>query len=88
MEQIKRINNLSDVVKRLLGLINPQGRSEVDVVRYDNLNQTIQITEELINDIMIVSKNKDSQEYSVSKAGIKAEKFLKDLQQTLNEKFI
>lgn len=85
MSEIKRIPNVFDVTKRLLGMIHPQGESNIDKVRYQNLEDTILVTDMLIRDLTGVSDNKDRQEYSMSKAGKKAHKYLLELKNILQD---
>ena len=80
---VKRIQNVYDVTQRLLGEIEPQGESNIDIVRLENLNQTIEVTEQLINDIFLVARHKDRPENSMKVAGQKADKFIDYLKELL-----
>jgi len=68
-----------DVIGKLLGPIEPVGETNEDERRYKNLDATIELVEKLCYDIYCVSRNKDRQEYSMKRAGITADKFLKNL---------
>ena len=39
---MKRIENIYEVTKRLCGMIEPQGESNIDEVRFQNLQDTIE----------------------------------------------
>lgn len=78
-ENMERIENPFNVVKRVCGLITPVGITEVDSVRFDNLKDTIDITEKLINDIIMVAAYKGHYECSRNKAGELASQFITNL---------
>ncbi len=83
--KIKRIENIYDVTQRLCGMIEPQGESNIDEIRFENLQDTINLTEKLIVDIVAVARYKERNESSMSKAGKKADKFISDLKEFLKE---
>jgi hypothetical protein len=83
---MKRLENIYDVTKRLCGMIEPQGATSVDAVRLDNLTDTIDLTERLIEDIIMVALHKDRFEFSMKKAGEKADNFISGLRGRLNPK--
>ena len=68
-----------DVVKKLIGGIEPVGSSEIDEKKYKNLGDTIDLVNRLIEDIQTVRSYKDCLEYSMRIAGNKADEFLKEL---------
>lgn len=69
-----------DVVKKLIGEINPVGETNRDNHRFDNLKAMTQLVSLLVSDIDNVAfMNKGSQEYSVKRASDFASKFLSDL---------
>jgi hypothetical protein len=78
---MKRIENICEVTRRLCGAIEPQGESDVDEVRFQNLQDTIDVTEALIDDIILVARHKDRCEFSMSKAGVEANKFITRLRE-------
>lgn len=58
--------NILEVVRKLVGNINPSGRSEFDNERFENLKVLCKVVNSLVGDIDDISfKNKDSYEYSV-----------------------
>jgi len=72
--------NNYDVIKKLIGDIEPAGLSDVDKKRYENLKETIHLTHKLLIDIMDVSRCKNNLQASMKKAGIAADNFLKELE--------
>jgi hypothetical protein len=56
----------------------------VDAVRLDNLTDTIDLTERLIEDIIMVARHKDRVEFSMKTAGEKADNFISGLRGRLN----
>lgn len=68
-----------DVVKKLLGEINPVGEYNEDNERFDNLEETIDLTRKLIYNIREVSFNKTRYEHSMREAGVKAQSFMNEL---------
>lgn len=81
---MKRIDNIYDVAQRLCGMIEPQGETRIDEVRFKNLQDTIDLTEALIDDIILVARHKDRHEYSMSKAGKEADGFITRLKEKLS----
>jgi len=82
--EIKKIDNVFDITTRLLGAIEPQGESNIDEVRFENLSQTIEVTEDLIDKIIMVARHKDRHEFSMNKAGKEADKFIDRLRERLS----
>jgi len=74
---------LKDVVRKLIGKINPVGETNADDQRFENLKAHCELVNDLIIDLWYVSREKDRNEYSMSRAGKYAEEFLRD---TLNIK--
>lgn len=78
-----KIENTYEIVKKLIGNIEPIGETNTDAQRLENLKETIYLTNRLINDILEVAKNQTRQEYSILKAGIEAQIFKNDLRDLL-----
>lgn len=58
-----------DVVKKLVGPINPVGETNTDDERFKNLKVMTELVDELLTDIDTVAyKNKDSYEFSRKRA--------------------
>lgn len=67
----------TDVVKKLIGSINPVGESDTDDERYENLKEMCVLVDNLITDIDgLIYTNRHSQEYSVKRAVKYAATFL------------
>ena len=65
-----------DVVKKLIGPVNPVGDSSIDARRFENLKQLTYLVEKLMTDVATVAfDNKDRQEHSRKRAGQYAHKF-------------
>lgn len=82
---VKRIENIYDVTQRLLGEIEPQGESNIDAVRLQNLEDTIMLAESLIDDIVSVARHKNRQEASMKCAVRKAHCFIYQLVERFRE---
>ena len=71
---------LSEIVKKLVGGIEPVGETCTDKKKFANLETHINLVEQLLDDLVSVSKyNKGSPEYSRNRAGEKAYDFLKEI---------
>jgi hypothetical protein len=71
-----------EVVKKLIGPINPAGAEHIDAKRFENLEAMIDLTESLLRDLYAVSLNSKRQEASMCKAGKKAASFLYEMSTT------
>ena len=70
-----------DVIKKLIGPINPVGETNEDNRRFANLEEMTTVVNKLLYDIYQVSKEKDRQEYSIKRSGQYADKFLKEVKE-------
>ena len=69
--------DLHEIVKKLVGKINPIGETTTDNERFENLRVLCDLVENLIIDIDNVNyQNKQSHEYSVKRAAEYADNFL------------
>lgn len=68
-----------DVVRKLIGPIDPVGESNEDDRRYENLKNLAHVVEQLICDIDRITPNKRRNEFSIKRAGEFADKFFDDL---------
>lgn len=66
---------LIDVVRKLVGPIDPVGATHVDGERFDNLKTMTDLVDRLLGDIDRVAAYKNSHEFSVKRAGEHASKF-------------
>ena len=67
-----------EVVKKLIGPINPIGESHTDEGRFYNLTELVSLLDGLISDIEKVAQNETRTEYSMKKAGEFARSILDD----------
>ena len=68
-----------DVVKKLIGEINPIGETHEDSRRLENLENMIALVDHLLSDIDAVALNKGKPEFSLNKAGTVASEYFDDL---------
>lgn len=72
--------NVYEVVKKLIGPINPIGSTETDEMRFENLKSTTELVDALLTDIDAVQYvNKDCCEFSRKKAADFAEQFFNQI---------
>lgn len=74
-----------EIVKRLIGPINPVGETHTDEKRLENLRSFIQLTGELVGEIADVAIQKNRHEHSIKKAAKIADEFLTGLVEDLKE---
>lgn len=74
-----------DVIKKMIGEIRPVGESHIDDKRFDNLQETIKLVDELISDIVSVSEYSIRHESSMKKCGDTAKEFILELKETLKD---
>jgi len=70
---------LIDVVKKLIGPVEPVGDSNVDDKRLENLKQLTSLTVDLVDLIRDVSLYKNNYQHSMKIAGEHANECLKDI---------
>ena len=70
----------TDIVNKLIGNINPIGKTEIDKERLKNLKEMCELVNDLVTQIDTVSYNcKDRQEHSMKIAGEYAHNFLTNI---------
>ncbi len=67
---------LVDVVRKLVGPVEPVGETREDERRYANLQVMAALLRDLLSDVDGVARNRTSHEFSVKRAGEYASKFL------------
>ena len=67
------------VVQKLIGNICPIGATHTDNNRFDNLKELCKLVDKLVYDIDHITTYKDSQMYSIKRAGEYADNFLTQL---------
>ena len=72
-----------EVVDKLVGETQPTWWSERDLEALNALETKIGLVKHLIKEIKNVSSYKDEQAHSVSRIGVVADKFLKELKEEL-----
>jgi hypothetical protein len=70
---------IHEVVKKLIGPIQPIGKTSVDQIRFNNLQQMTRLIDLLLGDVDRVSVNKGRPEHSMNKAGEYAVNFVDDI---------
>lgn len=80
---MERDEMVKEVLDKLIGPIYPAGDSALDYKRLENLQIAINVAEDLIYKIQMVANRSDAIEYSINKAGTKAERFLEYLGETI-----
>lgn len=78
------IELLQEVCDRLIGPIGPVGDTHIDEKRLENLKNMCSVTEYLLQQIVDVSRCKNSHMFSVKESGEYAQKFLDCLAEELN----
>lgn len=73
-----------EIIRKILGEISPQGESNTDAERLENLYTTIYVVNQLMTDIIGVSENKDRWEASMKRAGLLAHEFITDIKANLS----
>jgi hypothetical protein len=73
--------DIYEVVRKLIGPINPVGDSHLDAQRIENMKAYVNLAEKICMDIQdIASNNKDSPMHSVKKIGKIAQDFIRVLE--------
>lgn len=70
-----------EIVRRLIGKIEPVGETNEDAKRYKNLLETQALVDALLADIDRVALLKDRQEASIAKCGKSAAEFLQNVKE-------
>lgn len=71
------------VVKHLIGSIVPYGDSTTDDIRLENIKEHIELTRELMNELIFAYSYIDRQEASINKIAKTAKRFLIGMKETL-----
>lgn len=70
----------TDVVKKLIGSVQPYGASHIDEQRFENLKAMCELVGDLMEEIKDAAKAKDRHEHSMKEMGLYAYKFLSQLE--------
>lgn len=72
--------DICEIVKKLVGKIEPIGDESYDKKSFENLKVMTDLIDKLLFDITeVVAENKNRQEYSMKRAGEYANKFLDEI---------
>lgn len=72
-----------EIVKKLIGPVRPVGETRADDERYENLKALTELIDRLVFDVGEVSVDAGRSEFSVNRAGVHAEAFLRELEESL-----
>lgn len=75
---------IPEIVKKLIGSIEPRGDSQIDEKHYENLIEHAYLVSDLIESLIFVSRYKDSYEASVKKLGVRAYNELLEIRDCIN----
>lgn len=70
-----------DIVRKLIGNINPVADAAIDTERLKNLESYLQLLEVMLSDISFVAREKDSPYASARNIGEIADKFLQNIKE-------
>ena len=73
-----------EIVKKLIGNIEPYGDTDIDEERKDNLKEHEILTYGLIRDLIETAKLKDRPEYSIHELGHDAYNILWEIKETID----
>lgn len=74
-----------EVVKKLLGEIQPVGETTQDNKRQENLIETFYLVKEFVDDILLAASNRERSEHSMKEIGKSATKMLEELKQMIED---
>lgn len=77
--------SIDDILLRLIGETQPYGETYIDEKRFENQELLIKVSCALIDILINNSKYRNRPEYSMSKIGEYAFKYLNELSRDLNE---
>lgn len=74
--------DIYEVVKKLVGLINPVGETNIDNDRFENLKQMTDLVEKLLSDIDWLNSYKNNHQFSMKRSA----EFASDFQDSVGIK--
>jgi len=80
------MENIKEIVQKLVGSIHPSGESHLDTQRLENLKVMCGLVEDLIYEINFVARDKDRYESSMAVMGKYADNFLIGLLEEIKER--
>ncbi len=78
LNKLMNSDEIIKVIDKLVGGIEPQGETNIDNERFENLKTLTEVLEHYHQKVYDVSYYKKRQEYSVKRAGEFADKFITD----------
>lgn len=76
---------ITDVVRELVGPVDPVGSSHEDAARLKNLTALIEVTDNLLGYIERIVPNKNRSEHSMKIAGENAARFIAAVRESLED---
>ena len=73
--------DIHEIVKKLVGKIDPVGETNTDNDRFENLKAMTELVDELLSDIYRVARGNNRHEYSINRAGQFASSFLDEVRE-------
>jgi fructose-1,6-bisphosphatase/sedoheptulose 1,7-bisphosphatase-like protein len=70
----------TDVVKKLIGSVEPYGSADIDRQRLENLKAMCELVGDLVEEIKEAAKAKERHEHSMKEMGLYAYNFLSQLE--------
>lgn len=77
------MENIKEIVQKLVGSITPAGESHLDTKRLENLKVMCGLVEDLVYEINFVARDEDRYEASMKEMGVYARKFLNNLKEEM-----
>jgi len=77
------MENIKEIVQKLVGSITPAGESHLDTKRSENLKIMCGLIEDLVYEVNFVARDKDRYEASMKEMGVYAQKFLNNLKEEI-----
>ena len=77
------MENIKEIVQKLVGSISPAGESHLDTKRLENLKVMCSLVEDLVYEINFVARDEDRHEASMKAMGTYARKFLDNLKEEI-----
>lgn len=74
-----------EIIKKIIGSIEPYGDTNIDEERSKNLEIHMEVTYELIKDLIDVAKYRNRNEYSMKNLGLDAFELLKELKLIIDD---
>lgn len=77
------MENIKEIVQKLVGSISPAGQSHLDTQRLENLKIMCGLVEDLVYEINFVAREENAYQSSIKEMGVYARKFLDNLKEEI-----